>query len=126
MIENVTTALQVNATTGNGQTLALPEPRLVTVKITGHGPVSAGQITIECCPQTLAVGKDDVPGKDDVTTVWTPITTIAVPANATTDYFAGIQFGTLRARINTPVMGGTVTVLAIRPEEQKGGGRRPS
>ena len=53
MIENVTTALQVNATTGNGQTLALPEPRLVTVKITGHGPVSAGQITIECCPQTL-------------------------------------------------------------------------
>ena len=97
MIENVTTALQVNATTGNGQTLALPEPRLVTVKITGHGPVSAGQITIECCPQTLAVGKDDVPDKDDVTTVWTPITTIAVPANATTDYFAGIQFGTLRA-----------------------------
>ncbi len=97
MIENVTTALQVNATTGNGQTLALPEPRLVTVKITGHGPVSAGQITIECCPQTLAVGKDDV------TTVWTPITTIAVPADATTGYFAGIQFGTLRARRLRPV-----------------------
>ena len=36
-IENVTTALQVNATTGNGvTTLVLPEPRLVTFKITGQ------------------------------------------------------------------------------------------
>jgi hypothetical protein len=36
--ENVTKALQVNATTGNGvTTLVLPEPRLVTFKITGNG-----------------------------------------------------------------------------------------
>jgi hypothetical protein len=31
MISQVTTALQVNATTGNGETLVLREPRLVTV-----------------------------------------------------------------------------------------------
>jgi hypothetical protein len=52
MSDNVTTALQVNATTGNGvTTLVLPEPRLVTFKITGNGPVSAGAVTLECCPQ---------------------------------------------------------------------------
>ena len=41
MSDNVTTALQVNATTGNGETLVLHQPRLVTFKITGNGPVSA-------------------------------------------------------------------------------------
>ena len=45
---------------------------------------------------------------------------------ATTNYFAGIVWGTLRARISTPVSNGTVTVLAIRPEEQKGWSRCPS
>jgi hypothetical protein len=39
--------------------------------------------------------------------VWEALTTIAVPANAAT------------------VTGGTVTVLAVRPEEQKGGSRDP-
>jgi len=34
--------------------------------------------------------------------------------------------GWFRARISTPVTGGTVTVLAIRPEEQKGWSRRTS
>jgi hypothetical protein len=48
--ENVTAALQVNATTGNGLTLTLPEARFVTFKIQGNGPVAAGQVTIECCP----------------------------------------------------------------------------
>ena len=58
--------------------------------------------------------------------VWEALTTIAVPANATIEYFARIVWGTLRARISTPVTGGTVTVLAIRPEEQQGWSRRPS
>jgi hypothetical protein len=49
----------------------------------------------------------------------------AVPANSTVDYRAGIVSGTFRARISTPVTGGTVTVLAIRPEDQKGWSRRP-
>lgn len=45
MIENVTTALLVNQTSGNGQMLVLPDPRLVTFKVTGNGAVSAGQVT---------------------------------------------------------------------------------
>jgi hypothetical protein len=36
-IENVTTALQAFATTGNGETLVLREPRLVTFKVRGNG-----------------------------------------------------------------------------------------
>jgi hypothetical protein len=51
--------------------------------------------------------------------VWTALTTIAVPANATTEYRVGSVSGTFRARISTTVTGGTVTVLGIRPEEQR-------
>jgi hypothetical protein len=48
-IENVTTALQAFATTGNGETLVLREPRLVTFKVRGNGAVTAGAVPIECC-----------------------------------------------------------------------------
>jgi hypothetical protein len=51
MIGNVQTALQAFATAGNGETLVLREPRSVTFRITGNGSVTAGVITIECCPQ---------------------------------------------------------------------------
>jgi len=123
-IENVTTALEVNATTGNGvTTLVLPEPRLVTFKVTGNGPVTGGAITIECCPQNTPIAPDS--GSAGAM-VCEALTTIAVPANKTTEWFAGSVSGTFRARISTPVTGGTVTVLAVRPEEQKGGSRRPS
>ena len=123
MSENVTTALQVNATTGNGENLFLRERRLVTFKIQGKGPISAGQITIESGPQTSAI----VPGSGSAGAVWTALTVIAVPSDSrTTDYVAGWISGTLRARISTPVTGGTVTVLAIRVEEQLGWSRRPS
>jgi hypothetical protein len=47
MIQNVTTALQVNTTGGNGETIVLREPRLVTFRIEGKGSVTAGVITIE-------------------------------------------------------------------------------
>ena len=122
-IENVTTALQAFATTGNGvTTLVLPEPRLVTFKITGNGSVTGGPITIECCPLNRPIAPDS--GSAGAT-VWTALTTIAVPANKTTEWFAGSVSGTFRARISTPVTGGTVTVLAVRPEDQKGGSRLP-
>jgi hypothetical protein len=39
-IENVTTALQAFATTGNGESLVLREPRFVRFKIQGNGPIS--------------------------------------------------------------------------------------
>jgi hypothetical protein len=50
--------------------------------------------------------------------VWTTLTTIAVPANKTTEWVAaGSVSGTFRARISTPVTDRTVTVVAVRPEE---------
>jgi hypothetical protein len=55
--------------------------------------------------------------------VWTTLTTIPVPANKEVEYFADSVSGTFRARISTPVTGGSVTVLAVRPEEQKGWSR---
>jgi hypothetical protein len=58
--------------------------------------------------------------------VWTTLTTIPVPANKEVEYFADSVSGTFRARISTPVTGGSVIVLAVRPEEQKGWSRRPS
>ena len=57
--------------------------------------------------------------------IWTTLTTILVPANKEVEYRAGLVSGTFRARISTPVTGGTVTVLGIRPEAQKGLPNRP-
>jgi hypothetical protein len=59
--------------------------------------------------------------------VWTTLTTIPVPANKEVEYIvAGSVSGNFRARISTSVTGGTVTVLGVRLEEQKGWSRRPS
>ena len=122
-IENGTTAMQVNATTGNGLTVTFRDARFVTFKIQGNGPVAAGIISIECCSQTTPTPPSA--GSADGM-AWTTLTTIPVPTNKEVEYFAGTVSGSFRARISTPVTGGTVTVLAIRPEEQKGGSRRPS
>jgi hypothetical protein len=114
-VESVTAALQVNVTSGDGLSLTLPDPRLVTLRVTGNGSLTAGQIAVECCPQATPIA----PGSGSAEAmVWETLNTIAVPANARTEYFAGSVSGTLRARIITPVSGGTVTVLAIRPEQQ--------
>jgi hypothetical protein len=117
-IENVTTALQAFATTGSGFTVTLPAPRLLTFKVQGNGNVTAGAVAIECCPQDTPIS----PGSgSEGAMVWTTLNTISVPANKTTEWVAaGSVFGTFRARISTPVTGGTVTVLAVRPEEQFG------
>jgi hypothetical protein len=93
------------------------ETRLVTFKITGNGNVTVGAVTLECCPQTTPIAPGSV---SDGAMVYTPITTITVPANKTTEYFAGSVSGTFHARISTPVTGGTATVLAVRLEEQRG------
>jgi hypothetical protein len=121
-IENVTTALQVNANTGTGLTLTLPEARFVTFKVQGVGPVTAGQVVLECCPQSTPMTQTPLPSGSGAT--WAVLNTITVPANSTVDYRAGSVSGTFRARISTPAIGGTVTVLAVRPEEQKGWSRR--
>ena len=115
--ENVTYAFHVAATTGVGLTQFWLEPRFTTLRITGNGSVSAGQVTIECCPQKTPM----IPGASSAGGMaWTVLTTIPVPLNGTTEWFAGSVSGTFRARISTPVTGGTVTVLAVRPEEQRG------
>jgi hypothetical protein len=123
-IENVTTALQVNASTGNGFTVTLLGPRFLTFKVQGNGNVAAGAVAIECCPQDTPIS----PGSGSAgAMVWTTLTTIPVPANKEVEYIvAGSVSGNFRARISTSVTGGTVTVLGVRLEEQKGWSRRPS
>ncbi len=49
--------LQDKATTGAGKRLVLPEPRRVRFLIRGEGSVSAGAVTIECCPESTKAGK---------------------------------------------------------------------
>jgi hypothetical protein len=104
-IENVTTALQAFATTGNGLTLTLPDARFVTFKVQGVGPVTAGAITIERASMPLQGGNTPM-----LSSGWTALTTIPVPANTTTEWFAGSVSGMFRARISTPVTGGTARV----------------
>ena len=63
MIANVTMAFQTAAITGEGSAQFLPDPRYVTFRVTGNEPVSAGVVTIECCPgnmtSTLPPGQTD-------------------------------------------------------------------
>lgn len=100
--------LQLDATSGVGETLIVPEPeRIVRFLIRSKGPPTGGEITIESCPMTA-------------------LNTILVPSNATTEWFAGAVSGTFHARISQNVTGGWVTVLAVRPEEQRGPIRRTS
>jgi hypothetical protein len=54
MIEGVTMAFQVAASTGEGLTQFLPESRTVRFRVTGNGPVTGGAVTIECCPSMTA------------------------------------------------------------------------
>jgi hypothetical protein len=119
--ENTTYAFQNVATTGVGLTQFFLEPRFSTFRITGNGSVTGGAVTIECWPGNAPMTKLPLPGSG---TAWTALTTIPVSSNATTEYFAGSVSGTFQARISTPVTGGAVTVLAIRPEGQQGWSRR--
>src|SRR5438309_4286090 len=130
MIAAVTMVFQNAATNGEGLTQFLPEPRTVRFRVTGNGSVSAGAVTIECCPSMTPTplpgsGAGSGSGSGSGTT-WTSLTTIIVPANATTEYRADSVVGSVRARISTPITGGTVTVLGIRQEDQKGWSRCPS
>jgi hypothetical protein len=99
---NVTYAFQVAATNGNGFSVFFRDPNFTTFRVTGNGTVTAGAVTIECCPGNMTGVSGSVTG------TWTVLTTISVPANSTVDYEAGIVSGTFRARISTPVTGGTV------------------
>src|SRR5438105_8804874 len=123
MITAVTMVFQNAATNGEGLTQFLPEPRTVRFRVTGNGSVSAGAVTIECCPGNAPMTPT---GSSSLGATWTTLTTITVPANATTEYRADSVVGSVRARISTPITGGTVTVLGVFSEDQKGWSRRPS
>ena len=127
MIAAVTMAFQNAAITGEGLTQFLPEPRNVVFSVTGNGSVTAGAVTIECCPSMTAIPLPPGSGSGAGSgTTWTSLATIAVPANATTEYRANSVVGSVRARISTPITGGTVTAIGVRQEDQKGWSRRPS
>src|SRR5436190_9451903 len=82
--------LQDKATTGAGKRLVLPESRRVRFLIRGEGPVSAGAVTIECCPESTKVGK-----------FWMELATIPVPAdNGLAQYYTEEASGLFRARID--------------------------
>ena len=116
MIGNVQIALQAFVTTGYGETLVLREPRSVTFSHNRERICNRWRNHDRVLPQAAP----DPGTGSGCAMVWTALNTIAVPANKTTEWDAGSVSGTFRARISTPVTGGTVTVLAIRPEEQKG------
>jgi hypothetical protein len=88
---------------------------------TGNGPVSAGQVAIEWASMLIKGGNTPM-----LLSGWTPVTTIPISANATTEYRTGWVSGMFRTRISQTVTGGTVTVVAVRPEEEKGWNRRQS
>jgi hypothetical protein len=81
--ENTTYAFQNAATTGEGLTQFFSEPRFTAFRKTGNGSVSAGAVTIECCPGNSPM--TDVPSLG-FAPAWTAFTTIAVPANSTVEY----------------------------------------
>src|SRR4030095_9197095 len=109
--------LQDKATSGAGKRLVLPEPRRVRFLIRGEGSVSAGAVTIECCPESTKAGK-----------FWMELATIAVPADyGLAQYYTDEASGLFRARISRPVSNGTVTVTPLvsrgrpdRPDRTKG------
>ena len=95
--------LQEKATTGAGKRLVLPEPRRIRFLIRGEGSVSAGAVTIECCPESTKAGK-----------FWMELATIPVPAdNGLAQYYTEEASGLFRARISRPVSNGTVTVTPL-------------
>jgi hypothetical protein len=101
--------LQSDATSGTGKMLTVPDPeRMVRFIIRCKGTPMGGQITFECCPM------DAVP-KVSSGIVWRAMKTVPVPTDifAVAQYHAGKASGVFRARISTPVTGGTVSVWPL-------------
>ena len=105
-MERQLTPLQLDATSGAGRMLIVPDPaRMVRFIIRSKGTPMGGEITFECCPM------DTVP-KASSGMVWRALKTLPVPTDifAVAQYCAGPASGVFRARLSTPIMGGTGTV----------------
>jgi hypothetical protein len=105
--------LQNDAISGVGKTLIVPEPeRIVRFLIRSKGPPTGGEIQIECCPMKApAIGE----GTMQMTVWWPDGEAISVPTDigVAAIHYAGKVSGMFRARISTPVMGGTITVWPL-------------
>jgi hypothetical protein len=68
------------------------------------GNPMGGEITFECCPMDTKTGR-----------VWRAMKTLPVPTDifAVAQYYAGKVSGMFRARISTPIAGGTLTVWPL-------------
>jgi hypothetical protein len=103
--------LQLDATSGGGKTLTVPDPaRLVRFIIKGSptgGATMGGGITFEYCLMAT------VPTVSSI--VWRALKTLPVPTDifSVTQYYSGEVSGMFRARISTPVTGGTITVWPL-------------
>jgi hypothetical protein len=95
--------LQANATSGNGEAAELGGVTCVTAYIVGNGAVSAGAVQLEHSHSK------------DYTGTWAPLgAATTVVANSVVAVIAVSQtFKAIRARISTPVTGGTVSVHVL-------------
>jgi hypothetical protein len=111
-METLLSPLQLDATSGVGKTLIVPEPeRIVRFIIRSKGTPMGGEITFECCP----VDTGQAPGKVSARMVWRALKTVPVPTDigVVTGYYAGKVSGMFRARISKPIIGGVVTVWPL-------------
>jgi hypothetical protein len=100
---NIDKRLQVNATTGVGEAVELGGVRVITAYITGSAGVSAGAVQLEHAPSK------------DYTGTWAALggAAVTVVANTTAAVVVAGTAKAVRARISTPIVGGTVTVLLV-------------
>lgn len=116
-MERLLSPLQSDTTSGDGRTLIVPDPeRIVRFLIRSKGTPSGGQIQIEYSTMNTGQGMGAGPFADPSLIVWRPAGgTISVPTDISVvaEYGAGSVSGMFRARISTPVMGGTVTVWPL-------------
>jgi hypothetical protein len=101
-VNNFDRRLQSAAATGNGEAVELNGVRQLTAYITGSAGVSAGAVQLEHAPSK------------DYTGTWAALgAATTVVANTTNAVSVQATVKAVRARISTPITGGTVTVLLV-------------
>jgi hypothetical protein len=95
--------LQKTATSGNGEAVELNGVRVVTAYVIGNGAVSAGAVQLEQSHSK------------DYTGAWAAIgaATTVVANGVVATSIGPVALKAIRARITTPVTGGTVTVHVV-------------
>jgi len=101
-VNNFDRVLQQAQASGNGLAAELNGVRQITAYVTGNGAVSAGAVQLETAPNATFTG------------TWAALgTAVTVVANATVVATTIGSFKAIRARISTPITGGTVTVQVV-------------